>query len=179
VPPRRAYLLVRFKGYTAPGGRGQGNIAHEAGVPEQKATDTWNIDQALLDRLGNQEVQLALFYSYGSNPPQYPKWHDYFRKHQPPTLIVWGKNDPIFPPAGAEPYKKDLGVLFLGIREPPPVLSRAARVGRDGGAHPGGRGSGRWRRRGAVPTTCGSGSAAGQSSCAASRALHSAPRAFP
>jgi len=51
---------------------------------------------------------LALFYSYGSNPAQYPLWHDYFRKHQPPTLIAWGKNDAILPPAGAEPYKKDL-----------------------------------------------------------------------
>ena len=73
--------------------------------------DTWTIDQALLDRPGNQEVQLALFYSYGSNPQQYPFWHDYFRKNQPPTLIVWGKNDTIFPPAGAEPYKKDLKTI--------------------------------------------------------------------
>ncbi|MCI0639530.1 MAG: alpha/beta fold hydrolase [Gemmataceae bacterium] len=49
-----------------------------------------------------------LFYSYGSNPPLYPKWHAYFRKHQPPTLIVWGKNDKIFPAEGAHPYKRDL-----------------------------------------------------------------------
>ena len=75
---------------------------------EAISPDTWTIDQALLDRPGNQEVQLALFYSYGSNPAHYPLWHDYFRKHQPPTLIAWGKNDAIFPPAGAEPYKKDL-----------------------------------------------------------------------
>lgn len=75
---------------------------------EAISPDTWNIDQPLLDRPGNQEVQLALFYSYGSNPPQYARWHDYFRQHQPPTLIVWGKNDQIFPPAGAEPYKRDL-----------------------------------------------------------------------
>ena len=60
------------------------------------------------DLPGNHDVQLALFHTYRSNPSQYPKWHDYFRKHQPPTLVVWGKNDPIFPPAGAEPYRKDL-----------------------------------------------------------------------
>jgi pimeloyl-ACP methyl ester carboxylesterase len=75
---------------------------------EAISPDTWTIDQALLDRPGNQEVQLALFYSYGSNPEQYPRWQDYFRKYQPPTLITWGKNDAIFPPAGAEPYKRDL-----------------------------------------------------------------------
>jgi pimeloyl-ACP methyl ester carboxylesterase len=70
--------------------------------------DTWGHVQPLLDRPGNQEIQLALFYSYGSNPPLYPKWQEYFRKHQPPTLIVWGKNDEIFPEAGAHPYKRDL-----------------------------------------------------------------------
>lgn len=70
--------------------------------------DTWDHVQPLLDRPGNQEIQLALFYSYGSNPPLYPKWQAYFRKHQPPTLIVWGKNDAIFPAAGAYPYKRDL-----------------------------------------------------------------------
>jgi pimeloyl-ACP methyl ester carboxylesterase len=70
--------------------------------------DTWNVDQPLLDRPGNAEIQLALFHSYGSNPSRYPTWQAYFRTHQPPTLVVWGKNDPIFPAAGAEPYKKDL-----------------------------------------------------------------------
>lgn len=75
---------------------------------ETISPDTWGHVQPLLDRAGNQEIQLALFYSYGSNPPLYPKWQEYFRKYQPPTLIVWGKNDAIFPPAGAYPYKRDL-----------------------------------------------------------------------
>jgi len=75
---------------------------------ETISPDTWVHDQALLDRPGNQEIQLALFYSYGSNPPLYPKWQEYFRKYQPPMLIVWGKNDAIFPDAGAYPYKRDL-----------------------------------------------------------------------
>jgi pimeloyl-ACP methyl ester carboxylesterase len=75
---------------------------------EAISPDTWALDQALLDRPGNQDIQLALFYSYGSNPPQYPRWQDYFCRHQPPTLIAWGKNDQIFPPAGAEPYRRDL-----------------------------------------------------------------------
>lgn len=70
--------------------------------------DTWGHVQPLLDRPGNQEIQLALFYSYGSNPSLYPQWQEYLRKHQPPTLIVWGQNDAIFPAAGAHPYKRDL-----------------------------------------------------------------------
>lgn len=78
---------------------------------ETISPDTWLVDQALLDRPGNQEIQLQLFYSYGSNPPLYPEWQAYFREHQPPTLIVWGKNDEIFPAAGAHPYKRDLKTL--------------------------------------------------------------------
>jgi pimeloyl-ACP methyl ester carboxylesterase len=65
-------------------------------------------DQFLLDRPGNDEIQLDLFLSYGSNPAKYPEWQAYFRKYQPPVLVAWGKNDKIFPPAGAEPYRRDL-----------------------------------------------------------------------
>jgi pimeloyl-ACP methyl ester carboxylesterase len=32
----------------------------------------------------------------------------YFREHKPPMLIVWGKNDKIFPAVGAYAYKRDL-----------------------------------------------------------------------
>lgn len=70
--------------------------------------DTWVIDQAYLDRPGNKDIQVEMFYSYGTNPPLYPTWQAYFRKHQPPMLIVWGKNDKIFPATGATPYMRDL-----------------------------------------------------------------------
>lgn len=80
------------------------------GVPDVSVVspDTWGHVQPLLDREGNQAIQLQMFYSYGSNPPLYPEWQSYLRKYQPPTLIVWGKYDEIFPAAGAEPYKRDL-----------------------------------------------------------------------
>ena len=73
--------------------------------------DTWIVDQYLQDRPGNKDIQLQLFYDYGSNPPLYPEWQAYFRKHQPPTLVVWGKNDQIFPAEGAHPYKRDLKTI--------------------------------------------------------------------
>lgn len=81
---------------------------HGARNPNRISPDAWTFDQALLDRSGNQEIQLKLFLDYGSNPPLYPQWQAYFRKFQPPALIVWGKNDQIFPAEGAEPYKRDL-----------------------------------------------------------------------
>lgn len=77
--------------------------------------DTWGHVQPLLDREGNQEIQLAMFLDYGSNPARYPTWQAYLRKHQPPTLIVWGKNDHIFPADGAHPYKRDLKNLELHL----------------------------------------------------------------
>ena len=73
--------------------------------------DNWHVTQRLLDRPGNEAIQLQLFYDYGSNPPHYPAWQEYLRTHQPPTLIVWGQNDEIFPAAGAHPYKRDLETL--------------------------------------------------------------------
>lgn len=82
---------------------------------ETISPDTWGHVQPLLDRPGNQEIQLALFYSYGSNPPIYPKWQKYLREHQPPTLIVWGQNDAIFPAAGAHPYQRDLKNVELHL----------------------------------------------------------------
>jgi pimeloyl-ACP methyl ester carboxylesterase len=69
--------------------------------------DAWTLDQALLDRPGNQEIQLDLIYDYRTNPPLYPKWQSYFRERQPPTLVVWGQNDKIFVSAGVAPYKRD------------------------------------------------------------------------
>lgn len=82
---------------------------------EAISPDTWDHVQPLLDRPGNRAIQLALFHSYGSNLPLYPEWQEYLRTHQPPTLIVWGKNDAIFPEAGAHPYKRDLKDVELHL----------------------------------------------------------------
>jgi len=70
--------------------------------------DNWVHDQALLDRPGNKDIQLDLFYDYRTNVPLYPAFQKYFRDRKPPTLIVWGRNDKIFPQEGAHPYLRDL-----------------------------------------------------------------------
>lgn len=72
------------------------------------APDNWVHDQALLDRPGNAEIQLDMFYDYRTNLPLYPAVQAWLRECSPPTLIVWGKNDYIFPADGAHPYKRDL-----------------------------------------------------------------------
>ncbi len=79
--------------------------------------DNWNVDLRHLTKEGNPAIQLALFYDYQNNISHYPTWQAYFRKYQPPTLIVWGKNDYIFPAEGAYPYKKDLKNIEFHLLE--------------------------------------------------------------
>lgn len=71
------------------------------------APESYTLDQHFLDRSGNDEIQLDLFGDYKSNVAAYPRFHEYFRKHLPPTLAVWGKNDPFFLPQGAEAFRRD------------------------------------------------------------------------
>lgn len=76
--------------------------------PDSIDPENWITDQAGMDRPGNVAIQLAMMYDYKTNPPLYPKFQEFFRKYQPPMLIVWGKNDYIFPEEGAHPYERDL-----------------------------------------------------------------------
>ena len=83
---------------------------YETGVADPSLLDptAWMVDQIGLDRPGNRDIQMDLFYDYRTNVALYPRFQAFFREHQPPTLIAWGKNDPIFPPEGAAPYRRDL-----------------------------------------------------------------------
>jgi pimeloyl-ACP methyl ester carboxylesterase len=76
--------------------------------PEAIDPDKWVLDQALLDRPGVQDAQVDLLENYKTNVALYPAWQAAFRTHRPRTLIVWGKNDPFFIPAGASAYLNDL-----------------------------------------------------------------------
>jgi pimeloyl-ACP methyl ester carboxylesterase len=72
------------------------------------APESYTLDQCLLDRPGNVELQLDLIRDYATNVAMYPDFHEYFKKYQPPFLAVWGDKDPFFLPAGAKAFKKDL-----------------------------------------------------------------------
>jgi pimeloyl-ACP methyl ester carboxylesterase len=69
--------------------------------------DTWEHDFALLSRPGNDEIQLALFRDYATNPPLYPHLHTYLRNSRVPVLAVWGSGDEIFGPDGARAFAGD------------------------------------------------------------------------
>jgi pimeloyl-ACP methyl ester carboxylesterase len=71
-------------------------------APEAPALDFWG-----LHRPGHDEMQLDLIRDYRTNVALYPRFQEYFRTHRPPTLAVWGENDPYFLPAGAQAYRRD------------------------------------------------------------------------
>jgi pimeloyl-ACP methyl ester carboxylesterase len=70
--------------------------------------DGYSLDNFYLTRPGADEAQLDLFGDYKSNVAMYPEFQAYFRKHKPPMLAAWGKNDPFFLPKGAEAFKRDI-----------------------------------------------------------------------
>jgi pimeloyl-ACP methyl ester carboxylesterase len=80
------------------------------GVPDKTwvSPDGYSLDNFYLARPGADEVQLDLLGDYKSNVALYPAFQEYFRKHKPPFLAVWGKNDPFFLPPGAEAFKRDI-----------------------------------------------------------------------
>lgn len=76
--------------------------------PDRYNPDTWTDEYAHLSRVGQHEIQADLLYDYRTNVASYPAWQAWLREHRPPTLVVWGRNDPSFIAPGAEAYKRDL-----------------------------------------------------------------------
>lgn len=65
-------------------------------------------DYVQVNRPGNPQIQLALFYDYANNVKAYPAWQEYLRVNQPPVLAVWGRKDEIFGPDGARAFARDV-----------------------------------------------------------------------
>jgi len=85
-------------------------LRHTLGTshPERYNPDTWTDEFAHLSQPGQRDIQAALLYDYRTNVASYPAWQAWLRSHKPPTLVVWGKNDPSFTGAGGEAYKRDV-----------------------------------------------------------------------
>jgi pimeloyl-ACP methyl ester carboxylesterase len=92
--------------FTLESTRGQ----YEGGTadPSLVAPDGWTLDQHFLDLPGRADAQAALAFDYKSNVEHYPEWQAWLRRHEPPTLILWGENDMFFPAPGALAYLAEL-----------------------------------------------------------------------
>jgi pimeloyl-ACP methyl ester carboxylesterase len=70
--------------------------------------DNWVIDAALIARPQMDEVSLDMIYDIRNNIPVFAAARQYFRERQPPTLIISGANDEIFPADNQKQFLRDL-----------------------------------------------------------------------
>ena len=75
--------------------------------PERYNPDTGPTKRPFVEA-GYGETQADLLYDYRTNVASYPAWQAWLRRHRPPTLAVWGRNDPSFIAPGAEAFRRDL-----------------------------------------------------------------------
>lgn len=87
-------------------------MQYTAGVPEallsSVSPELWRLDWELMKRPGNIDMQFELNCDFENNISLFPVFQEYFRVHQPPALIIWGKYDVFFGVEEAYCYQKDL-----------------------------------------------------------------------
>jgi pimeloyl-ACP methyl ester carboxylesterase len=103
-PAAHPDVVDTFMSLTATEQRHTGGTSH----PERYNPDTWTGEFAHLSRAGQREIQADLLYDYRNNVASYPAWQTWLREHKPPTLVVWGRNDPSFIAAGGDAFRRDL-----------------------------------------------------------------------
>jgi pimeloyl-ACP methyl ester carboxylesterase len=87
-------------------------MQYTAGLPEELLSrvspELWMLDWELMQRAGNIDMQFELNCDYENHIKMFPVFHEYFRTHRPPALVIWGKHDPFFSIKEANCYKNDL-----------------------------------------------------------------------
>jgi pimeloyl-ACP methyl ester carboxylesterase len=66
----------------------------------------WQLDYSSLQRPGAADVSLDLLYDIRTNGPALKSAQDYLRAQKPPTLVVSGKNDILFPAESQMRYRE-------------------------------------------------------------------------
>jgi pimeloyl-ACP methyl ester carboxylesterase len=81
---------------------------HKKGArqPDALNPDNWAIDAYAFSIAAKRVFMSRLLMNLTTNIQHYPEWVAYLKERQPKTLIVWGRNDPIFLPAAAEFMKQ-------------------------------------------------------------------------
>ena len=114
---RTSALEAQFAANAFNPGALQWQYTHGTRDPEAILPDNWLLDIERMQRPGQEQMHLDLFYDYRTNVSAYPAWQAYLREHQPPVLVTWGKNDAFFTAAGAEAYKRDVEDLEFHLLE--------------------------------------------------------------
>lgn len=74
---------------------------------ERISPDLWTLSWSLMTP-ERREIVVGLMERLKENLEWFSKYQAYLRKHQPPTLIVWGPQDGYMPEGAARAYLRDL-----------------------------------------------------------------------
>jgi len=81
---------------------------HQTGALRPDALDPadWAIDVYAFSIPADRVFMSRLLMNLAANIQHYPKWNAYLKNRQPKTLVVWGRNDPLFVLTAAESVKR-------------------------------------------------------------------------
>jgi pimeloyl-ACP methyl ester carboxylesterase len=79
------------------------------------APEYWHLDWERLSRPGIVDVQFRIFTDYAWHIARFPEISAYHRKHQPRSLLLWGRHDPYFEMEEVLAYSRDLDRLDMHI----------------------------------------------------------------
>ena len=81
---------------------------HQKGALRPDALDPadWAIDVYAFSIPADRVFMSRLLMNLAANVQHYPKWNAYLKNRQPKTLVVWGRNDPLFVLTAAESVKR-------------------------------------------------------------------------
>lgn len=74
--------------------------------PDQLNPDAWANDAYALNSAEHRRVMTDLQVDIPANLPLYAGWQAYLKTQRPPTLVLWGDGDPLFPATGADAIRQ-------------------------------------------------------------------------
>ena len=90
---------------------------HQTGAhaPDALNPDNWAIDAYAFSIPASRTFMSRLLMNLPTNVQRYPEWNAYLKDRQPKTLVVWGRNDPLFSAAAPELYRQSVPAADVRI----------------------------------------------------------------
>jgi pimeloyl-ACP methyl ester carboxylesterase len=77
--------------------------------------EDWHGDWERLRRPGLTDIQFGIFVDYAWHIARFAQISAYHRRHQPPTLVLWGRHDPYFAVEEVLAYNREMERIDIHI----------------------------------------------------------------
>lgn len=84
-------------------------------IKQLNAPEYWHIDWERMRRPGIVDIQFRIFTDYAQHIARFADISAYHRKHQPPSLLLWGRHDIYFAVDEVLAYSRELERLDMHI----------------------------------------------------------------